>query len=110
MKNQEDFFQPTALQHFISELNHAGKSTYSGTTFQIPVRLQDNLYAWVEVLTQQAGTSRNKIVNQLIEVAIEATLESVPKDRRVMLRDLWNARMEQIYTTSEIEEGERGDV
>ena len=73
-------FQPTALQELVSELNHTGKSQYNGLLFPVPTRLQINSYGLIEALTHHAGTSRNKLMNQIVEVGIEATLNSLPDD------------------------------
>lgn len=71
---------PTALEQLVSELNHAGKSQYTGLLFPVPTRLQAHLYGMVEALTHHAGTSRNKLMNQLVEVGIQATLDALPED------------------------------
>lgn len=70
---------PTALGQLVSELNHSGKSQYVGLLFPVPTRLQAHLYGMVEALTHHAGTSRNKLMNQLVEVGIQATLEALPE-------------------------------
>ena len=82
----EDQFEPTALQQLVAELNHSGKSQYTGMLFPVPTRLQAPLYGLVEALTHHAGTSRNKVMNQLVEVGLEATLASLPDDLAEDLR------------------------
>ena len=69
----------TALQQLVSELSHTGKSQYVGILFPVPTRLQANLFGMVEALTHHAGTSRNKLMNQLVEVGIDATLKALPE-------------------------------
>lgn len=69
----------TALQQLVSELSHSGKSQYVGILFPVPTRLQANLFGMVEALAHHAGTSRNKLMNQLVEVGIEATLKALPE-------------------------------
>ena len=69
----------TALQQLVSELSHSGKSQYVGILFPLPTRLQANLFGMVEALTHHAGTSRNKLMNQLVEVGIDATLKALPE-------------------------------
>lgn len=71
---------PTALHQLVSELNHSGKSQYLGLLFPVPTRLQANLYGMVEALTHHAGTSRNKLMNQLVDVGIQATLAALPEE------------------------------
>jgi len=72
--------EPTALDQLVSELNHSGKSQYTGMLFPVHTRLQAPLYGLIEALTHHAGTSRNKVVNQLLEVGLEATLAALPED------------------------------
>lgn len=76
----EKTFEPSPLQQLVSELNHSGKSQYIGLLFPVPTRLQANLYGMVEALTHHAGTSRNKLMNQLVDVGIQATLAALPEE------------------------------
>lgn len=75
-----DQFEPTALQQLVAELNHSGKSQYVGLLVSVPTRLKVHLYGMVEALTHHAGTSRNKLMNQLVEVGIQATLDALPEE------------------------------
>lgn len=77
--NDEDE-RPTALDQLVSELNHTGKSQYFGLLFPVTARLHPHLYGMLEVLTHHAGTVRNKVLNQLLEVGIEATLNALPDE------------------------------
>lgn len=100
---------PTALDQLVSELNHSGKSLYVGLLFPVPTRLQAHLYGMVEALTHHAGTSRNKLMNQLVEVGIQATLEALPEE---IVRQLQERSGEVIHTACEKNAGmlERGEV
>ena len=71
---------PTALNQLVRELNHSGKPQYLGLLVPVPTRLQAHLYGMVEALTHHAGTSRNKLMNQLVEVGIQATLQALPEE------------------------------
>jgi hypothetical protein len=100
---------PTALDQLVSELNHSGKSHYVGLLFPVPTRLQVHLYGMVEAMTHQAGTSRNKLMNQLVEVGIEATLQALPEE---IVRQLQERSSEVIRIALEKDAGtlERGEV
>ena len=74
---EEEKFSPSPLDQLVAELNHSGKSQYTGILFPVPTRLPGHLFGMVEALTHHAGTSRNKLVCQLIEVGIHATLEQL---------------------------------
>jgi hypothetical protein len=87
---------PMALKQLVNELSHSGKSQYNGLLFPVPVRLQVNLYGMVEALTHHAGTSRNKLMNQLIDVGIQATLAALPEDIVNQLEE----RSQNVVTTA----------
>lgn len=100
---------PTALDQLVSELNHYGKSQYIGLLFPVPTRLQVDSFTMVEALTHHAGTSRNKIMNQLVEVGIQEVLGALPVDVQRTIRH----RAGEIYFDIESKNGgllERGEV
>lgn len=100
---------PTAFDQFVSGLNHSFKPQYTGMLFPVHTRLQAPLYGLIEVLTHHAGTSRNRVVNQLLEVGLEATLAALPED---LVEDL-RRRSGEVVHDSLIKNGvtwERGVV
>lgn len=99
----------TALQQLVSELSHSGKSQYVGILFPVPTRLQANLFGMVEALTHHAGTSRNKLMNQLVEVGIEATLKALPESVVQQIEEQANSAL---HTAMEKNAGqfERGEA
>ena len=99
----------TALQQLVSELSHTGKSQYVGILFPVPTRLQANLFGMVEALTHHAGTSRNKLMNQLVEVGIEETLKALPESVVQQIEEQANSAL---HTAMEKNAGqfERGEA
>ena len=99
----------TALQQLVSELSHSGKSQYAGILFPVPTRLQANLFGMVEALTHHAGTSRNKLMNQLVEVGIEETLKALPESVVQQIEEQANSAL---HTAMEKNAGqfERGEA
>ena len=99
----------TALQQLVSELSHSGKSQYVGILFPVPTRLQANLFGMVEALTHHAGTSRNKLMNQLVEVGIEETLKALPES---VVRQIEEQANSALHTAMEKNAGqfERGEA
>ena len=99
----------TALQQLVSELSHSGKSQYVGILFPVPTRLQANLFGMVEALTHHAGTSRNKLMNQLVEVGIEVTLNALPESVVQQIEEQANSAL---HTAMEKNAGqfERGEA
>jgi len=86
MKKQNHLELPSALTLLLHELGHTGSSRYIGAVLPVSVRLELGLYAMVDVLTQRAGTSRNKVMNQLVEVAIDTVLNELPEQTAMEIR------------------------
>lgn len=77
MKTQ---FKSEALNTLLAELGHSEKSHIKGVMFPVQTRLYPISYGYVEALTQRASTSRNKIMNQLIEIGLDTLLNVLPED------------------------------
>ena len=71
---------PSTVDMFVSEISRSGEPQYAGGVFPVQARLQASLYGFVEAFTAKAGTSRNKVLNQLIEIGIEEALKALPSD------------------------------
>lgn len=105
----DEEFVPTAAQQLAVELLHQGKSQYVGLLFPVPTRLNLDLYSLVEALTHRAGSSRNKIMNQLVEAGIEAVLKELDDDVVMEIRDNAN-RTAAIALEKNAGVMERGEV
>ncbi len=77
----------SAADQLASELQKEARSQYIGLLFPVPTRLTLDIYSMVEALTHRAGTSRNKMMNQLVEAGIEAVLAKLEED---VVMDLQN--------------------
>ena len=73
-------YEPAKIDIFVSEITRLGKSQYIGAVFPVQARLQAPLYGFVEAFTAKAGTSRNKVLNQLIEIGIEEAMKALPPE------------------------------
>lgn len=102
-------FIPSAAEQLASELSGTGKSQYTGLLFPVPTRLQLNIYSMVEALTHRAGTSRNKLMNQLLQAGIEAVMNELDDEAAMDIRE--NANM-VVHSAIEKNAGlmERGDA
>lgn len=63
-----------------SAVNKQGEDRYVGLLFPVPTRLTLEVYSMVEVLTSRAGTSRNKMMNQLVQAGIESVISELDDD------------------------------
>ena len=100
---------PSALLRLSKDLNHDGRAQYTGLLFPVPTRLEPYLFSMLEVLTNHAGSSRNKMVNELLQVGIEALLLTLPEELALSLQERGEAVMN---TALEKNAGhmERGEV
>lgn len=100
---------PASLLQLSKDLNHEGRAQYTGLLFPVPTRLEPYLFSMLEVLTNHAGTSRNKMVNQILQVGIEALMLTLPEDLALSLQE----RGEEVMRTALEKNGgqmERGEV
>lgn len=74
-------------QQLASQLQKEPRPQYNGLLFPVPTRLTVEIYSMVETLTHRAGTSRNKMMNQLVEAGIHAVLAELDEDVANALRD-----------------------
>lgn len=70
-------FEPTALQMLVCEVKKTGTSAYSGVMLPVAARLDVKNFPMVEALTAHLGTSRNKVINDLLAVGIETLLSGL---------------------------------
>lgn len=67
--------EPTNLQIFVAEVKGTGESEYMGIYKQVPLRLRAGVFAEVEALQEMMArtqkVSRNKVINDLLEIAID---------------------------------------
>ena len=73
--------EPTNLQIFVAEVKGTGESDYIGVYKQVPLRLRADVFAEVEALQEMMAktqkVSRNKIINDLLQIAIDEVKNSL---------------------------------
>ena len=94
--------EPTNLDLFVAELKKTGRSSYHGAYFQVPFRIQLHLHAKVESLAKHLNSSRNKVLNDLLAIALdqvylslnldEDTLHDIQVEEGRILQDLLKDR------------------
>jgi hypothetical protein len=79
-----DLPEPTRLQMLVAEINNRGTSDYHGAYKQVPFRIQPHLYAKltavVALIESNQKTSRNKVLNDLLEIALDQVYNSLSPD------------------------------
>ncbi|EXV26942.1 hypothetical protein [Acinetobacter baumannii] len=83
MTNFDD--EPTKVQMLISEINNTGKSAYNGVLKPLSIRLPVQTYAKVVAIENFIGaekTSKNKIINDLLEIAFDQIYPSLSESQK----------------------------
>ena len=99
----------STAQQVAAEISRTAKSQYLGLLFPVPVRLQLDTYALVEVLTHRAGVSRNKMLNRLIDAGLDSVLLHLDEDSRAAIQQEAEA-IQQEAVTKNAGLMERGEV
>lgn len=77
----------STLGSLLSDLDHHGKPNYNEFSHPVQVRLNSTLYAQIEALTMHAGTSRNKVMNQLVQLGVDEVLSSLDESVFSVIND-----------------------
>ena len=81
----EHDIEPTKLERIISEINRTGTSSYSGALKPLSIRLSIVTYAKVVAIENFIGgekTSKNKIINDLLEIAFDQIYPSLDESQK----------------------------
>ncbi len=70
-------FELTNLQMFMGEVNKTSKTESIGVYHQVPFRMSSWNFARVEGLRHHMGDPRNKVLNSLIEIALDQVFEQL---------------------------------
>lgn len=71
--------EPTNLQVFMSEVNKTGKTETIGVFHQVPFRMSTWNFERVEGLRNYMGEPRNKVLNSLMEIALDQVFAELDK-------------------------------
>lgn len=92
------------LQDFVALVRGQARSSYSGVVApQLTVRLEPWVYGMFEELQSRSRASRNRLINQALEAAFNAVLESMSEDEARQLREAAGRRAAELPAR-------RGDV
>lgn len=84
-----DIMELSNLSQFMIELKHSGTSEYHGAYKQIPLRLRFVSNARVTALTSMfEGASKNKILNDLIEIALDQVYEKMTDEQKSVYQEI----------------------
>lgn len=82
MSNYDD--EPTKVEILLSEINGTGKSSFSGALKPLSIRLPIQTYAKVVAIENFIGakTSKNKVINDLLEIAFDQIYPSLSESQK----------------------------
>lgn len=88
--------EPTKLEIFLAEIQKTGTSESFGSVHSVTVRLPSVEFATIEALCRTSGLARNKVIVNLIQVALDEMWQGVNPEMRdviaslqgIVLRDL----------------------
>ena len=85
-------YEPTSLELLVAEVKGTGESEYKGMFKQIPLRLEMPIFARVEALhemiSQNQKCPRNKVLNDLINVALDQVMAQLDEDKVFLLNQM----------------------
>lgn len=88
--------EPTKLEMFLAEIQKTATSEAVGSVHSVTVRLPSVEFATIEALCRTSGLARNKVIVNLIQVALDEMWQGVDPEMRdviaglqgIVLRDL----------------------
>jgi hypothetical protein len=97
-------YQPTPSEQLINELTHRGESTYVGASQHVSARLHLSNYTMLQAMTEEAGTSRNQVINQLIATGIDSVLLALPDDAMARIEERRKGILAGLVKANNLEE------
>lgn len=84
----QDHFEPSAVDELVALIKKNGTTDYTGVLFPVHTRLHIDVFGLLQAITEHSGLSRNQMVNRLLRVGIDATLEALPSElaQQLLLR------------------------
>ena len=102
--------EPTKLDMLIAQIQKTGTSETAGSVHALSVRLPTFVYGSVEALSKYSGMSRNKMIVQLLEVAMEEVFSNLPQGDLEQVCDLRSqCILELIDSTDTHAQAEKGE-
>lgn len=106
--------EPTKLEMFLAEIQKTGTSEGLGSIHSVTVRMPTIEFATIEALCRASGMPRNKVIVNLLQVALDEMWKGVDPEMRdvitglqgVVLRDLVQDDQGNIKAHDQAKKGE----
>jgi hypothetical protein len=101
--------EPTNLQLLVAEVKKSASSSYHGGYIQVPFRIEFASYTRLEALVKHTGSSRNKIMNDLLRIGIETLAASLDDETIKTLFEIETSITADLYASGKIKSGDQSD-
>ena len=101
--------EPTNLQLLVAEVKKSTSSSYHGGYIQVPFRVEIASYTRLEALVKHTGSSRNKIMNDLLRIGIETLAASLDDETIKTLFEIETSITADLYASGKIKSGDQSD-
>ena len=85
-------YEPTNLDLLVAEVKGTREPEYKGSYRQIALRLEMPIFARVEALNEMISdnkkSSRNKVLNDLINVALDQVVSQLDNDKVLLMNQI----------------------
>lgn len=106
---------PTKLEMFLAEIQKTGTSESIGSVHSVTVRMPTIEFATIEALCRTSGMARNKVIVNLLQVALDQMWENVHPDMRDVIAGLQRIILSDLVQDDEgnikvIENAKKGEI
>jgi hypothetical protein len=106
---------PTPLRILVSQLQKNGsRSDKTTSVHALSLRIPTYDYATIEAIAQHSGVSRNKIVGQLIELALTEVFAALDNETSSALNDLrhqiYAKMLEPLSSGEQLPQSQQGEL
>lgn len=101
--------EPTNLQLLVAEVKKSASSSYHGGYIQVPFRVELSSYTRLEALVKHTGSSRNKIMNDLLRIGIESLASQLEDEIIATLFKIETEITADLYASGKIKSGDQSD-
>ena len=99
--------EPTNFQVFMAEVNKTAKTESIGVYHQVPFRMARWNFARLEGLRNHMGEPRNKVLNSLIEIALDQVYEKMTDEQKAVYEEIQSLTLAD--TIKSVESGDEKD-
>lgn len=108
-QHNPDVNEPTNLQLLVAEVKKSASSSYQGGYIQVPFRVELSSYTRLEALVKHTGSSRNKIMNDLLRIGLESLYSSLDDKTIKTIFNVESAITSDLYASGKIKSGDQSD-